>query len=215
MKKIKIDKNWIICGILIISFIIWSMLVVNGNLLDLDYSIFNILHTTILNNFLTNILKIFTFMGSASILLIITLISLILFKDRFIGISLGLNGFLIYLLNLLLKNIFVIPRPDIISLIEEKGFSYPSGHAMASLAFYGFIIYLLNKKMKPSLLKKVLIIILTLLILLIGFSRVYLGVHHLSDIIGGYLISLAYLIIFIKLMKKLGRKRKNEVQKGN
>ena len=215
MKKIKIDKNWIICGILIISFIIWSMLVVNGNLLDLDYSIFNILHTTILNNFLTNILKTLTYMGSASILLIITFISLILFKDRFIGISLGLNGFLIYLLNLLLKNIFIIPRPDIISLIEEKGFSYPSGHAMASLAFYGFIIYLLNKKMKPSLLKKVLIIILTLLILLIGFSRIYLGVHHFSDIIGGYLISLAYLIIFIKLMKKLGRKRKNEVHKGN
>ena len=208
MKKIKIDKNWIICGILIISFIIWSMLVVNGNLLDLDYSIFNILHTTILNNFLTNILKTLTYMGSASILLIITFISLILFKDRFIGISLGL-------LNLLLKNIFIIPRPDIISLIEEKGFSYPSGHAMASLAFYGFIIYLLNKKMKPSLLKKALIILFILLILLIGFSRIYLGVHHFSDIIVGYLISLAYLVIFIKLMKKLGRKRKNEVQKGN
>ncbi len=215
MKKIKVDINWIICGILIISFIIWSILVLNGNLLDLDYSIFDILHTTILNDFLTSLLKILTHMGSATTLLIITIVSFIIFKDKFIGISMGINGFLIYLLNLLLKNIFVIPRPDITTLIEENGYSYPSGHAMASLAFYGFLIYLLNKKMKPSILKKVLIIFLILLILSIGFSRIYLGVHHFSDIIGGYLISAAYLIIFIKLMRKLGRKRKNEVQKRN
>ena len=215
MKKIKVDINWIICGILIISFIIWSILVLNGNLLDLDYSIFDILHTTILNDFLTSLLKILTHIGSATTLLIITIVSFIIFKDKFIGISMGINGFLIYLLNLLLKNIFVIPRPDIITLIEENGYSYPSGHAMASLAFYGFLIYLLNKKMKPSILKKVLIIFLILLILSIGFSRIYLGVHYFSDIIGGYLISAAYLIIFIKLMRKLGRKRKNEVQKRN
>ena len=107
MKKIKVDINWIICGILIISFIIWSILVLNGNLLDLDYSIFDILHTTILNDFLTSLLKILTHIGSATTLLIITIVSFIIFKDKFIGISMGINGFLIYLLNLLLKNIFV------------------------------------------------------------------------------------------------------------
>lgn len=215
MKKIKVDKNWIMVGLFLILFIIWSILVVNGNLLDLDYNIFDILHTTILNDFLTSFLKILTYMGSASILLIITIISLLFLKDKFIGISMGINGFSIYLLNLLLKNIFVIPRPDIITFIEENGYSYPSGHAMASFAFYGFLIYLINKKMKPSFFKKLLIVLLVLLILSIGFSRIYLGVHHFSDIIGGYFISFAYLIIFIKFMGKLGRKRKNEVQKRN
>lgn len=215
MKKIKVDKNWIICGIFVILFIIWSILVLNSNLIALDYHVFDALHKTILNEILTSILKIITYMGSASILLLITIISLIFFKDKFIGISIGMNGFLIYLLNLLLKNIFAIPRPDIITLIEENGYSYPSGHAMASFAFYGFIIYMLNKNLKTSIFKKLIIISLVLLILFIGFSRIYLGVHHFSDIIGGYLISAAYLIIFIKLIAKLGRKRKNEVQKGN
>ena len=100
----------------------------------------------------------------------------------------------------------MIPRPDTITLIEEYGFSYPSGHAMVSLAVYGFAIYLISRKMKASMMKKIVIGLLVLFIILVGFSRIYLGVHHFSDIIGGYIISLAYLILYIKLDRKLGVK---------
>ena len=152
-------------------------------------------------------------MGSALFFVVVTLFIFLFFKNRLIGISLGINIFLVSILNLLLKNIFLIPRPDTLRLILESGYSYPSGHTMSSFAFYGYLIYLIYKMMRPSIWKKILIILLILLILLIGFSRVYLGVHHFSDILGGYLISFAYLILFIKLSNKLGMENFYEVQK--
>ena len=73
---------------------------------------------------------------------------------------------------------------------------------MISMAFYGFLIYLIYKNIKNKYLKTTLIIILSLLIIAIGISRIYLGVHYLSDVIGGFLISIFYLIVYIKLIKK-------------
>ena len=215
MKKIKIDFSFIWSGIFIILFMIWTIFVLKGTFLTFDYQIFAFIHHYLLSDILTFFLKMITYMGSAWFLGIVTLLILCFFKNKFIGISLGFNLFLVSMLNLILKNIFLIPRPDTLTLILEDGFSYPSGHAMASLAFYSFLIYLVYKKMKTSVGKKVLISLLILLILLIGFSRIYLGVHHFSDIIGGYLISLAYFILFIKLSQKLGMEKVYEVQKRN
>lgn len=215
MKKIKIDFSFIWSSIFIILFMIWTILVLKGNLLTFDYQVFSFLHYYLLSDILTFFLKMITYMGSAWFLGIITLMILCFFKNKFIGIRLGINLFLVSMLNLLLKNIFLIPRPDTLTLISENGFSYPSGHAMTSLAFYGFLIYLVYQKMKPSILKKMIILLFILLIFLIGFSRIYLGVHHFSDILGGYLISLAYFILFIKLSQKLGMEKVYEIQKRN
>ena len=205
MKKLKIDSSLIFFTILVIIFILWSILVLRGNLRSLDDQIFSLIHH-IHCGWLTSFFKIITYLGSAVVLGGLVLFVLIFAHNKFIGISMGINLFLVSMLNLLLKNIFLIPRPDTITLIEEYGFSYPSGHAMVSLAFYGFAIYLISRKMKASMMKKIVIGLLVLFIILVGFSRIYLGVHHFSDIIGGYIISLAYLILYIKLDRKLGVK---------
>ena len=205
MKKLKIDCSWIFFIILVIIFVLWSILVLRGNLCFLDDQVFSLIHHTHYG-YLISFFKVITYLGSAIILGGIVLFALIFVRNKFIGISMGINLFLVSMLNLLLKNIFLIPRPDTITLIEEHGFSYPSGHAMASLAFYGFVIYLINRKMKASIIKKIIMGLLVLFIILVGFSRIYLGVHHFSDIIGGYIISLAYLILYIKLDRKLGVK---------
>ena len=180
-------------------------MVLRGNLRSLDDQVFSLIHH-IHYGYLTSFFKVITYLGSAVVLGGIVLFVLIFAHNKFIGISMGINLFLVSMLNLLLKNIFLIPRPDTITLIEEHGFSYPSGHAMVSLAFYGFAIYLINMKMKASIMKKLIMGLLVLFIILVGFSRIYLGVHHFSDIIGGYIISLAYLILYIKLDRKLGVK---------
>lgn len=205
MKKLKIDSSLIFFTILVIIFILWSILVLRGNLRSLDDQVFSLIHH-IHYGYLTSFFKVITYLGSAVVLGGIVLFVLIFAHNKFIGISMGINLFLVSMLNLLLKNIFLIPRPDTITLIEEHGFSYPSGHAMVSLAFYGFAIYLINTKMKASIMKKLIMGLLVLFIILVGFSRIYLGVHHFSDIIGGYIISLAYLILYIKLDRKLGVK---------
>ncbi|NMC55729.1 MAG: phosphatase PAP2 family protein [Eubacteriaceae bacterium] len=100
---------------------------------------------------------------------------------------------------MLLKSIFARPRPSNIYLVKVSGYSFPSGHAMTSAAFYGFIIYLIWQTNIRKNLKIASTVFLFILIILIGVSRVYLGVHYTSDIAAGFLVSIAYLIVFTKL----------------
>ena len=77
------------------------------------------------------------------------------------------------------------------------------GHSMASMAFYGLLIYFAYRNIENKKLKTVVCTILSLLILLIGFSRIYLGVHYTSDVIAGFLVSTSYLILFTSIAPKL------------
>ena len=88
------------------------------------------------------------------------------------------------------------------NLITEKGYSFPSGHSMVSFAYYGLLIYLIYKYIDNKVLKYILIFILTTIILLVGLSRIYLGVHYTTDVLGGYIFGLLYLIIFINYIEK-------------
>ena len=72
---------------------------------------------------------------------------------------------------------------------------------MASMAFYGFIIYLIYKNIKNKYIKWISIILLSILILAIGFSRIYLGVHYTSDVLGGFLLTIAYLMVYTSVIK--------------
>jgi undecaprenyl-diphosphatase len=112
------------------------------------------------------------------------------------------NVILSTILNVGTKYIFCRARPDHLRLITQGGYSFPSGHAMASVSFYGFLIFLvLNSNLKKS--EKIIIsTILSILIILIGISRIYVGVHYPSDILGGWLISLSLLMVTTYLIKK-------------
>ena len=113
-----------------------------------------------------------------------------------------LNLFLVFIINRLLKFIIRRPRPQAFVLVIENGYSFPSAHAMIGFAFYGFIIYLIMKSKKNKKEKIIYSTLLSLLILVVGISRIYLGVHYASDVIGGFLIALLYLVIFIKYIYK-------------
>ena len=110
-----------------------------------------------------------------------------------------MNLFIITVFNQLFKFILQRPRPSNYNIITEKGYSFPSGHSMVSMAFYGYIIYLVYKYIKNKYLKWIIISILSLLIISIGISRIYLGVHYTSDVLAGFLISISYLVIYINL----------------
>lgn len=102
------------------------------------------------------------------------------------------------------KEIFQRPRPDFaVRLIEEGGYSFPSGHSMNGLVCYGILIYLIRRYCKNRKLANVLTGLLGFLIIAIGRSRVYVGVHYPTDIIGGWSLGAAYLCIAIIILEKV------------
>ena len=155
---------------------------------------------------LTNILTLFTNIGGiisvSFITLVLTIVMLVL-KKRTYSIGIILNVLFSSLIYIVLKNIIQRPRPPIQErLIEEIGYSFPSGHSTNSIAFYGFIIYLIYNNIKNKLLRNILIIILSILIFLIGFSRIYLRVHYASDVIAGFCLGIICVILFISIIYK-------------
>ena len=111
------------------------------------------------------------------------------------------------LLNLIIKNIVQRPRPSTLHLMIEHGYSFPSGHAMAAMALLGIFVWLIFSLKTAednsifSHTKQIMISsIFILLILAIGVSRIYLGVHYASDVIAGYSCSLLWLIGYTQLI---------------
>ncbi len=105
-----------------------------------------------------------------------------------------------------LKELFERDRPNLIQEYDGTGYSFPSGHSTGPMVFYGFIIYLIIRSRFPLVAKWIVGIVLGLLIFLIGFSRIYLGVHYASDVIGGFLLGFAWLATNIAILEITIRK---------
>ncbi|MBK5192887.1 MAG: phosphatase PAP2 family protein [Flavobacteriaceae bacterium] len=111
--------------------------------------------------------------------------------------------------NLALKQTINRPRPDVEHLVSVATLSYPSGHAMSAISFYGFLIYLCYGFKMNKWIKLGMILFFTLLIFSIGISRIYLGVHFPSDIAGGFiagLIWVAFCVITFNIIDLFRRK---------
>lgn len=198
MKK-KINVRLVISSICLILFLLLLFLVVNDKTVNFDRRVYEIF---VFNKLTTTVMKTVTFFGEWSSLLLISIFSVLILKNKIFALSIPLNLSIIALFNFTVKNIVCRPRPDELRLIEESGYSFPSGHSAVSLAFYGYIIYLIFKYCKNKFLKTILISFLTMMILSIGMSRIYLGVHYVTDVIGGYCFSLAYLVWYTYLIDR-------------
>ena len=190
------NLKWIILFICLIGFLALAEDVFHKEIMKGDIIGYKIISTFLISDFTTPIAKFITNFGGAIFLIILTITLFILIKNKKIGLSIILNLIVITGLNQILKYILQRPRPTEYRLIEETGFSFPSGHSMVSMAFYGYLIYLIYKSVKNKYLKWISIVLLSILICSIGISRIYLGVHYTSDVLGGFLISLSYLIVY-------------------
>ncbi|WP_177563659.1 phosphatase PAP2 family protein [Phascolarctobacterium sp.] len=103
------------------------------------------------------------------------------------------------ILNQVLKRIFERVRPDIFPVIAESGYSFPSGHAMGAICFYGILAYFAGLGLKNRTMRWLLMAAAGAYILLIGLSRVYLGVHYPTDILAGYTAGATWLFFCITL----------------
>ncbi|MDQ0228896.1 phosphatase PAP2 family protein [Metabacillus malikii] len=113
--------------------------------------------------------------------------------------------FSVRFLNELIKNMFKRERPNMNPVYELTDYSFPSGHAMNSIALYSLLCYFVLKYVKNSNSRRGILFISSLVILLIGVSRIYLGVHFFTDVIAGFSIGFAWFILNIVFFAKISR----------
>lgn len=192
----KNKKIYIFC-ILIILFIINTIFVINNGYTSIDSSLHNFI-----DNFnsdtLTKIMHIITFFGGAIFMALLCFLLVILFITKKLNNKFYcIMGTLMIstMVNCIIKLIIRRPRPEYMTVVENT-FSYPSGHMMASTTLYGFLIYLILKSNKARTNKALYALLLGMLIILIGISRMYLGAHYFSDVFGGLLLSISIILLF-------------------
>lgn len=198
-------KNWIAC-LLGVLFIILTILVVQNKLVNFDNSIYKIV-TANMNDNLTVFYKIFTFLGSTIFMISLCVVLFLVFilkkrKDyAFIEASVLIFSTII---NNVVKFIIRRERPEVLKLVIEKSFSFPSGHTMASVSLYGIIIYLIIKSEMQKKYKIILSVIIGIIPILVMLSRIYLGAHFASDVIGACILSTIILLVATNIIEKRG-----------
>lgn len=155
---------------------------------------------------LTRFMKIISFFASVEYLMVMPPLLVLLlsfFRDlRWYGLKVLVISFSSSVLNQALKHFFERPRPEF-AMLQQSGHSFPSGHAMIGGAFYGLLIYIVWRTVRVKSLRWALAVLLTLLILLIGYSRVYLKVHYATDVLAGYALGFLWLMLSVYFMRRL------------
>ena len=194
--------------VFIVHEVLWEKEEVADNL------IFAFLSTNVISDNLTGFMKEVTYFASATFLQIAygaLMLIYLLFKNwkRALEIAaIGIGGFVV---NYLMKLSFHRLRPPNPLIDKLENFSFPSGHATSAFIFYGLLTYLVWKTRIPKFYKFIIGTMLILFSLLIGFSRIYLRVHYLSDVLAGICIGFAWLILTVWLFEKLKKKSDTEL----
>ncbi len=185
----------------VLLFFVDLIMVITGfssnfdNAISLFFSVHN-------NVIFTNIFKAISFICSPKFMIVLNvlLFIFIIVKKKYKLFIIVLSSISSVIINNLVKIIVRRERPDYLRMVMEKSYSFPSGHAMISVLFFGSIIYLVNKYNLKY--KKLITFSLSTFVLLVGISRIYLGVHYLTDVVGGYLLGFIVLFLIIHLFER-------------
>ena len=178
-------------------FFWWTYNMKRGNCSEIDNFIYEKIK---FKDIYTRILRVLTVFASVKYFVLLMVLLLVFMSDKKLVFLMII--FLIFDAILIesLKKIFKRNRPNIKRLVKEHGYSYPSGHSVSATAFYGFLIYLVLVSVLSLPMKVIIIFFLLIFILIITFSRIYLGVHYFSDVIGGILLGSFYVSLYVYLL---------------
>jgi undecaprenyl-diphosphatase len=223
-----VKKTWAALALISIEMLVIVVLFIAA-LLSFAYLIRNVivLHNTsfdqqafsFLENYVSErnnqLMLFFTFLGTHRFLIPanLLLIAYFLFIRKHKWYSIKVPAIALTSLGLMfgLKYLFGRPRPDVPLLFHAEGLSFPSGHALFSISFYGLLIYIIYKMVETTWIKWSLIIFLFLLSMIIGFSRVYLRVHYATDVIAGFCVGFLWLVFAIWLLNRMERYSRKKV----
>lgn len=181
-----------------------NLIIDNNNIqLDIDKLAFLILNDEITPTGM-KMMKVITFLGSSGFLIAANVFLFIYFlyftKHRWYSIKVPVVALGSVTIMILLKLLFERPRPNAPFMADVSGFSFPSGHSMSAITFYGLLIFITWNGRSQKTRKYVMIVLLAILILLIGTSRVYLRVHYLSDVLAGFLMGFIWLLFSLSIL---------------
>lgn len=206
MKK---NNNIIFAITLILLFIILSFLIKFHITTNFETNFYKEI-TEHMSNVLTIIMKIISYMGNTLIVILICIILLVIPKTRYkYGLITSIGVITSTMLNNLLKVIFLRERPDVLRLINENSYSFPSGHSMINMTMYSLLAILLYNNIKDKKLKYVFPLSILLIPIFMGISRVYLGVHYITDVIGGWIFGLLITVVIYQIYNVV-KKNKEE-----
>ncbi|MBQ9057626.1 MAG: phosphatase PAP2 family protein [Atopobiaceae bacterium] len=190
----------IIGAVALIVFVSIMMLVRASDALRLDITAHAIIVTRLRSDMITPFMEGFSALASPVVLVVMLIVVAAFAPGRRPGACAALNLGLVVALNTLLKDIVQRPRPEGFRLIDEFGYSFPSGHSMVAMAFYGLLVYLIWHYEHDRLMRWLWSGFMTAVIVMVGISRIYLGVHYASDVLAGFAISVAWLVFYTKVI---------------
>jgi undecaprenyl-diphosphatase len=157
----------------------------------------------------TSFMQFITFLGKHTLLIPLNLGLLAWFiyqKQKWFAIRIAALSLSSVALSFSLKSFFQRERPELQLIGDVGGYSFPSGHALISVVFYGLFIHIVWHEIKLKWLQTILIVLLIVLILLISFSRIYLRVHYASDVIAGLSVGFIWVVLSLRIMHRIEKR---------
>lgn len=198
---IKINKYYLIGFLALLLVFMLCKVYLGEYILNIDLRVGKFINKVVVSDKFTSLFKILTYLGSAYVLIFIVLLTLFI-KDKSYFINTSLSLAFTFTLSVIYKNFIKRTRPNYSLIGLPSDYSFPSGHTMCSTQVYCFLIYLVNKNIKNKYIKVALNILFSIVILLVGMSRLYLGVHYLSDVLFGYILGFMSVACYINYVRK-------------
>ena len=174
--------------------------VASGEIMRLDTMAYLLFVERLRSDALTPLMEAFTSLASVVVLAVLAAVIAALAPGKAPGWCVAVNLVCVVALNTLLKYLVQRPRPDGFRLISESGYSFPSGHSMVAMAFFGLLIWMVWRYHRRDAMRVVWCACFGLVIVMVGVSRIYLGVHYASDVLAGFCVSLVWLIFYTRVV---------------
>lgn len=191
---------FLIVTILGLLFFVISMFFSDYVILMDEWAIY-VVSEYLVSDTLTIVMKIVTNLGGVLAFASFLFVLFLVISNRKVGFLMSINLFIAYMFSVLFKNVFRRERPLEMLVDKPFDFSFPSGHTICSIVFYGFLIYVVSKLVKNVNIRRLINFFLVIIIVLVPFSRVYLGVHFLTDVLAGVILGIVCLLSFINYVK--------------
>ena len=173
--------------------------VLEGEVMRLDMAAYWLFVARLRAPWLTPVMEAFSALATPVALLVLLLVVAAFAPGRAPGWCCATNLALVVVLNQLLKFVVQRPRPEGFRLAVVSGFSFPSGHSMVAMAFFGLLAWFVWRYERDRRARNLLVAAFALVAVMVGVSRVYLGVHYASDVLAGFCLSLAWLALYTRV----------------